>query len=387
MESQGNAFIPNSYQTPNILVDEIMPLLTPEEWVVLSFAVRHILGWKDSVVSRRNRISLSTFQHCGMGSNAIRRALTSLNRYRILRRIGKPTQEGQLWQLAFDSPQVDWDGLRARQAAQATAKTGRTAAARVAARKRRNSAGVLSDNTPQSVVAQQTGVLSDSTPRSVVGHQGGSVVGQQHINTLKADDDDLNDSQHHQTLSAGAQARDVPALLRERFAGVAIPESVWATWLHHTDVHLLACILHAQAEGDNPPGLLRTMLDGDGLPLPKYRAKADRLLNPPDVPTTHEIVHSKPKPLDPVGLDERPGDSLTVAEAWRTVTGQLALQLNRQTYDRYVRDAEPARYEDGTLWVRARFPLAVSWYEGQSELLGSLISRTAGAPVAVRCEG
>jgi hypothetical protein len=33
--------IPNSFQTPNAYVDQYMPLLTPEEWVVLSYVVRH----------------------------------------------------------------------------------------------------------------------------------------------------------------------------------------------------------------------------------------------------------------------------------------------------------------------------------------------------------
>jgi len=57
-------YIPNSFQTPNVLVDEIMPLLTPQEWLVLSFATRHILGWHDRIHERRAPISLSRNTGC-----------------------------------------------------------------------------------------------------------------------------------------------------------------------------------------------------------------------------------------------------------------------------------------------------------------------------------
>ena len=39
-------FIPNSYQTPNAYIDKYLHLLTGEEWKVLSYAIRRILGFQ-----------------------------------------------------------------------------------------------------------------------------------------------------------------------------------------------------------------------------------------------------------------------------------------------------------------------------------------------------
>ncbi len=78
--TQKNEFIPNSFQTPNVLVDRVMPLLKPEEYMALSFAVRHILGWEDKIARRRARISLSMFQQCGLPRSTLRKVLDDLKR-------------------------------------------------------------------------------------------------------------------------------------------------------------------------------------------------------------------------------------------------------------------------------------------------------------------
>jgi hypothetical protein len=130
-------FIPNSYQTPNGLIDEIMPLLTPEEWVVLSFATRRILGFKDKIEARQAHISLSQFQQCGLSKPAITKALPQLSKYGLLKAIGDPTQDGQLWLLAYDDS-VDIDGLRLR-------KTEREALSKKRTEKARKTAGGKSD--------------------------------------------------------------------------------------------------------------------------------------------------------------------------------------------------------------------------------------------------
>lgn len=199
------------------------------------------------------------------------------------------------------------------------------------------------------------------------------------------DDDDGQSDQHHQIVGAGAPARDVPPVLRERFEQVAIPESVWGAWLHHADEHLLACILHAQAEGTNPPGLLRTMLDGDGLPLPKYAARARQLLAPPaPLPQAHEIVQKGLETPEPAGLDERPGGTLTAREVWQATLGQLQMQLNRDTYA-HLRDAKAVRFGDGVLTVQPR-PPAVPTFARLRDVIDQVATKVAGAPIAVRVE-
>jgi hypothetical protein len=122
-------FIPNSFQTPNVLVDEVMPLLTPQEWVVLSFATRHILGWHDRIHKRRAPISLSRFEQCGLNRQAILPVLASLEQFRLLRKIGSPNRKGQVWELSFDSG-IDLEGLRTRKHHRAAIAHQRTQAAR-----------------------------------------------------------------------------------------------------------------------------------------------------------------------------------------------------------------------------------------------------------------
>jgi hypothetical protein len=132
-----NYLIPNSYQTPNALVDLIMPFLTSEEWRVLSFAVRHILGFDDHRASRRRRLSISTFEQgyatfpgCGLKRAAIMTALDGLALYGVMRKIGKATTSGQEWEIPLDPKLIDLNGLEARIAAQAKAASKRTAKAR-----------------------------------------------------------------------------------------------------------------------------------------------------------------------------------------------------------------------------------------------------------------
>jgi hypothetical protein len=121
--------IPNSFQTPNILVDEIMPLLTPPEWVVLSFATRHILGWHDRIDERQAPISLSRFEACGLNRQAIIPALAALEQFGLLRRIGNPDHKGQVWKLSYDEG-VDLEGLKARQQQKTNSGKHRTRSAR-----------------------------------------------------------------------------------------------------------------------------------------------------------------------------------------------------------------------------------------------------------------
>jgi hypothetical protein len=112
-------FIPNSYQTPNALVDELMPLLKPEEWVVASYAIRHILGWQDRFITRCAKLSLSHFVDgvsgnpfvggCGLSRGAVSSALDRLVEFGLLKRIGEPTPDGQEYELDFEN--VDMDKL------------------------------------------------------------------------------------------------------------------------------------------------------------------------------------------------------------------------------------------------------------------------------------
>jgi hypothetical protein len=120
--------IPNSYQTPNVLVDEIMPLLAPQEWVVLSFAVRSILGWRSHIQDRQADISLTQFEKCGLSRPAIVKALEALKAFNLLKRIGDPGSHGQRWELILED--IDTQGLVDRQSKKAASNFSRTDKAR-----------------------------------------------------------------------------------------------------------------------------------------------------------------------------------------------------------------------------------------------------------------
>lgn len=120
------SFIPNSFSTPNGFVDRLLGLVTPEEWVVLSFITRHIFGWQDSLKTREATISLSVIENgfttsegkafggCGLSRPVISTACKSLTRYRILVKVGEPTERGQCWRIPDDDSEVDYQGLEAR---------------------------------------------------------------------------------------------------------------------------------------------------------------------------------------------------------------------------------------------------------------------------------
>src|SRR5579859_11927 len=125
----GNMIVPNSFYFPNWVVDNLMRYLTPQEWKVLTFAYRQILGFQTKLSSRRDRISLSQFMSgkqskidptnrlcngCGLSLNATRRALASLTEFGILIPIGPATRDGQLWELQDDIGRINVDAIQRR---------------------------------------------------------------------------------------------------------------------------------------------------------------------------------------------------------------------------------------------------------------------------------
>ncbi|KKK62369.1 hypothetical protein LCGC14_3005010, partial [marine sediment metagenome] len=116
-----NHVIPNSYQTPNIYIDVIMPLLTDSEWRVLSYAMRHILGWREKIAARKGTISLSMFEHgygpypgCGLNKGTIIKILKALDAHGILVKDGGVTKDGQRWQIADNLEQISIQALETR---------------------------------------------------------------------------------------------------------------------------------------------------------------------------------------------------------------------------------------------------------------------------------
>lgn len=137
--------IPNSFQTPNLLVDRLMPLLLDTELRVVIFATRHILGWTNTVGERAATLSVTAFETghrgmpgCGLNRAAIIKALDNVADFGVLRRVGEPSKDGQRWALPDSEDEIDWSALEGRLAKRQQRNRDRTAKA-TRARKRKQS--------------------------------------------------------------------------------------------------------------------------------------------------------------------------------------------------------------------------------------------------------
>jgi hypothetical protein len=137
-EKRGELY-PNTFQCPNLYVDQLLHLLTSDETKVLNVAVRETLGWH----KRTQRIALSVFvdgktkngervsHGTGLSRDTVRSALESLHKFNILIAIGsKNHPRGQAYTLQFDADKIDWNSLERRRAERDDANRRRTSAAR-----------------------------------------------------------------------------------------------------------------------------------------------------------------------------------------------------------------------------------------------------------------
>lgn len=140
--SKQSSFVPNSFQTPNGYVDDVMPYLTGEEYKVLSYATRRILGFQ----KRQDRISLSQFtdgtksrdgeildRGTGLSTGTVKDCLKSLEFFGLMVKVADndpKTNEGNLWALQLDADKVNMAALEERYAMKQDADRKRIAKAR-----------------------------------------------------------------------------------------------------------------------------------------------------------------------------------------------------------------------------------------------------------------
>ncbi len=106
--------VPNSYQKPNVFVDEIMRLLSPTQNMVLDAACRQIMGWEQHRATRRDRISLSQFQELtGLSRTTVIAALAHLATGNLLTPVGQANGRTQEYELNLGQRgDYRWDFLR-----------------------------------------------------------------------------------------------------------------------------------------------------------------------------------------------------------------------------------------------------------------------------------
>jgi hypothetical protein len=136
---------PNTFQVHNFYIDQILHLLTGEEWKVLSYAIRKIIGFQKSCDS----ISLSQFvtgcitregkrldHGTGLCRESVCNILKSLLNFGLLILVSPndpKENEGNYYGLQFDTNNIRFDLLEERLHAKKTASRTRTEKARQAA--------------------------------------------------------------------------------------------------------------------------------------------------------------------------------------------------------------------------------------------------------------
>lgn len=175
--SRQSDFIPNSFQTPNVYVDDFLYLLTGEEWKVLSYSIRRILGFQ----KRRDRISLSQFSEgladddgnqldggCGLSVDTLVKVLANLVRFGFLVKTSEHDSRNNLgaeYELQLDDTKINLTQLLSRRDEKKALNTKRT----------RKAVSVL--------FAKRA--LSDRTTPPIVGQNDPPIVGQTHNNQRK----------------------------------------------------------------------------------------------------------------------------------------------------------------------------------------------------------
>ncbi|HEX3560320.1 MAG TPA: hypothetical protein VHU19_14025 [Pyrinomonadaceae bacterium] len=139
--TRGATFIPNSYSTPNDYADQLMHLLSGEEWKVLSYTVRRIFGFQ----KRRDHVSLTQYQEgtraagrhldygTGLSRPTIIKALATLCKYGLMTLVALNDlqhNEGDCYALQLDASKVDMEGLLKRNAERRQTNSLRMAKAR-----------------------------------------------------------------------------------------------------------------------------------------------------------------------------------------------------------------------------------------------------------------
>lgn len=208
MSNRPSEFIPNSFQTPNIYVDSYLHLLSGEEWKVLTYAIRRILGFN----KRSDRISLSQFSEgivnrqgvrldygCGLNVDTIRTITANLCEYGFLIRLQENDPHlntGPEYGLQLDDTKINLSAILQRKTMKEKANQVRTKRARNTLKGKR----------------QQYPLLSDNTTPPIVGQYSPPIVGQTHNNQETQGNPDSLATLEEIALMSVAEARKVPEI-------------------------------------------------------------------------------------------------------------------------------------------------------------------------------
>jgi hypothetical protein len=124
MTDKSNHLIPNTFQTPNGYIDEILPYLTGNEFKVLLFAVRHIYGFRQYITDNKREISISMFCNgyaslggTGLSRGTVIKILKRLEDFGLLIRVDTAQGETQWWSIGTNP---DFDKIKSEHSTRKT---------------------------------------------------------------------------------------------------------------------------------------------------------------------------------------------------------------------------------------------------------------------------
>lgn len=124
MTEETSKIIPNSYQTPNYLVDVLMRLLSGNEQKCLDVTCRKTFGWQ----KRSDRISKSQLMELtGLSESTVDKCMAELVKYRVVIRVSESIHnKGVEWSVQTIDRLIDLKGLQERTAKRSESNRKRT---------------------------------------------------------------------------------------------------------------------------------------------------------------------------------------------------------------------------------------------------------------------
>lgn len=130
-DKKPNRIIPNAYQSPNFYVDDLLPLLTGEEWKCMSFVIRKTLGWqKFSDRLAKSVIASAT----GLSEGTVDKCMANLVSFGLIERKNENTgaHDGIEYGVQMHDEKIVWSALEDRKQAIKTRNSKRIESARKA---------------------------------------------------------------------------------------------------------------------------------------------------------------------------------------------------------------------------------------------------------------
>ena len=286
--------------------------------------------------------------------------------------------------------------------------------------------GLLPLVNPSSPVTESSLVNSSSPVEEPTGERQFTTTGESGFTrSINGSDDDESPDPEIQDHQTNKRAWDdgTRELVAAAWKGMGLSKALREMLLKRDPEMALGLVYHARGEAKtNAAGLLRTMLENGDEPMAKYTDRAAWGLasepvtgdgSDPRLPVDamyaeiaarfgplvaesmrqaeEQRAASEPAPSEPppevLALDEvGPGQKTSMRSAWLAVMGQLELQLNRSTFDTWLRRAEPVRFADGVLMVKVRHAYAPDYLPQHFPDIDEMVTRAAGIPVKVAYE-